>query len=392
MSLKILYLPSWYPSRKHSSSGIFIKRHAEAAALYNDVAVLFVTSDEGLKNKYETEIKKERNVFTVIVYYKKVTSLAPIISNAIKLKRLLSAYFKGYAEVLKQCGSPDLIHLNVIFPAGIFALCLKWKRKIPFIISEHWSGYLPEDGNYKGILLKLITKACVKYAKAIIVISEKMKRAMLNHGLKNKFYKVPNVVDIELFKPVPLNLSVVKKRMLHVSTLNDREKNITGILNTIEKVSRKRDDFILEIVGDFNNRKEYFEKKSMEMGISPELINFTGFLDPKDITQRMQASAFLIMFSNYEGLPCVILEAFSCGLPVIATETGGIPEILNEERGILVPVKDEDAFGNAINLMLDNYQTYNKEKIQAYAKENFSYEIIGSKLTSIYSESIKADV
>lgn len=74
----------------------------------------------------------------------------------------------------------------------------------------------------------------------------------------------------------------------------------------------------------------------------------------------------------------------ACGKLVIGTSDGGPREIINKDIGILVPPKDIEALVDAIGYMLDNYQNYSSAKISRYAKDNFSYEVVGKKLDEIY--------
>ena len=92
------------------------------------------------------------------------------------------------------------------------------------------------------------------------------------------------------------------------------------------------------------------------------------------------------MFSHYENMPVVIAEAFSCGLPVIATHVGGIPEIVNETNGILVNAKDEETLFNAIIKMLDTYYKYDKSQLHLYAVKFFDKKVIGEKYLEVYKE------
>ena len=96
----------------------------------------------------------------------------------------------------------------------------------------------------------------------------------------------------------------------------------------------------------------------------------------------------LPIFSNYENQPCVILEAFSCGKPVIATSVGGIPEIVTQDRGILVSKQDEIALQSAILEMLETHSNYSESTIRAYALEHFSQEKIGQSFAEFYKSMV----
>ncbi|MDQ3190235.1 MAG: glycosyltransferase [Bacteroidota bacterium] len=389
--LKVLFISSWYPNRNNLSHGIFIKRHAEATSLLHQISVIHACADKNIKKgTFETEETLENNVLSVVVYYKKVNSLLPVISSIIKLYRYINAHFIAYKCIEKQMGKPEILHLQVIYKAGLIALIFHKLFKIPLIISEHWSGYMPEDGNYKGFLKKLITRLSVKKAKSIIVVSEKMKENMLRHKLYNQYTNIYNVVDEKLFKPAlfPKEKENNKIHMIHVSSLNEKEKNISGILRTIKKLSGSRDDFQLEFIGE-SDEKFQLEKMASEMGILNNYVFFKGWKSPGETAELMRKSDFFLMFSNYEGLPCVLIESLASGIPVIATNTGGIPEIITKEQGLLVTVKDEDELFKTINEMLDNYKNYNSKELSNYAKENFSYEKVAEKISTIYQTVIK---
>lgn len=80
----------------------------------------------------------------------------------------------------------------------------------------------------------------------------------------------------------------------------------------------------------------------------------------------------------------MLLEAFSCGKPVIATSVGGIPEIVNQKRGILVSKQDEKALQSALLEMLDTHSNYSATDIREYAIEHFSREKIGQSFSELY--------
>lgn len=89
----------------------------------------------------------------------------PIISGLIKLIRFKASYKKLLNELILSNYSIKAIQLNTIFPAAMVLPLFKNKFKVPYTIVEHWSGYLSEDGNYRGFLLKYVTKKTISLAK-----------------------------------------------------------------------------------------------------------------------------------------------------------------------------------------------------------------------------------
>ena len=148
----ILFLASWYPNRNAPALGNFIREHARAAALKYEVSVVYACSDEKLaEGKTELVKNEEEHLTEYIVYYGKIRSSTPIVSQLKKRKAFRAAVQFGVDEAIKAKGQPALLHLHVIWPMAIAALQVAKALDVPIIISEHWSGYLPEDGNYRSV-------------------------------------------------------------------------------------------------------------------------------------------------------------------------------------------------------------------------------------------------
>ncbi len=381
--LKILFLAGWYPSRINPIQGIFIKKHAEAVSRFCDVSVLYVIRDAKLKdNTFELQYIIENKVKTIRIYYKTKDINIPLLSYLFRLIRYIKLFYIGFKTVKEKIGTPDIVHVNVIYRTGFFSLFLKFINRINYIITEHSSEYLPAFEIQKNFIRRLIARLVVKNAKYVTTVSKSLKNAMIKRGLKNKYFIVPNVVDTNIFYPLKIKHKREKKRFLHVSSFGD-EKNIPGIINVMKKLSEKRNDFELHIIGEGKNRKK-LEKLSKDLGIKNSYVFFHGIKNTKEIADIMRSSDCLIIFSYFESLPCVMIEAMATGLPIISTDVGGLPEHINKERGVLIQPSDEEALIHATNYMLDNYLKYNTNKIRNYAVENFSYDVIGNKFLNIY--------
>jgi glycosyltransferase involved in cell wall biosynthesis len=374
-----LFIAGWYPARNKPSHGIFIKRHAEAAALYHDIAVLHTSPDSELKSDFDFEFSEEKGVKSLVVHYKKSDSL---IGNILKPYRFLKAYLQGYKYFESEGFMPDILHLHVVWKACIAALLLKIVKKKPLLISEHWSGYMPEDGNYKGFIMKFFTKLAFNNAEKIIALSENMKAGIQRHGLKGDFVIIPNVVDEKVFVSGDSGTEK-KKRFIHVSTLNDREKNISGMLKAIAKANKQYPEFTLDIIGESSERP-LFEELAAKEGLLDSHVFFKGYQNQNEVAEYLKGAAAFILFSNYEGLPCVLIEAATAGVPVIASKVGGIPEYFNEKSGILVDAKNEAALTKAILDICNENISFSSEDLRVEAVKRFSYETVGKQLSEVY--------
>jgi len=386
---KILYLARWYPNRYDPMPGLFIRRHALSVLEYFDVSTLSVhLNSEKTAAIFEKEIFTESGLFEVKIYTRSANTGIPFFDSLVNIIRFFQAHYIGFRQVKHNRGNPDLLHVNVLTRCGIVALLYRIFKGVPYLITEHWTRYLPGMGNYTGLLRKMLTRIVVKNASAILPVTLNLQAAMEKHGLRNNQYCViPNVVDTNFFKPATQPLDEKTKTILHVSCFEDKQKNISGILHVLAKLATKRQDWKCIMVGDgihFEKLKEY----ASELNLKDKFVFFTGLRENDELVELMQNASFQVLFSRYENLPVVIPESFACGVPFISTNVGGISEHLHESLGLLIPSEDEDALLRSIELMLDHPELYNKELIRRYAIDTFSQQVIGDQLKNVYQRVI----
>ncbi|CAN5248470.1 glycosyltransferase [soil metagenome] len=380
----ILFVCSWYPGKNSPVLGNFIQQHAKAAALTNRISVVYASADKSLESgKFLLEENHNNNLSEYRIYYGKIISSVPVLSKLKKREIYKNAIEQGIDAAIKKNGKIDLLHLQVIWPAAVAVLPLLDKLKVPLIISEHWSGYLPEDGNYKGLIQKNISKRIAEKAKLITIVSDRMSDAMKKHGLGKNFLLLPNAVDSQIFNYWKKENTTTNLKLLHVSMLVDREKNISGLLNVMSAL-KGHSEISLDIIGDGPEKNKY-EDFAQQENILNKSVLFRGIANPAAIAKAMQEADALIMFSNFEGMPVTIIEAQCCGLPIIATKVGFIPNMVDESQGLLVESGNEDALKNTILSFSENRNNYNSKNISDKAIKTYSLEAVGEQLNSIYA-------
>ncbi len=390
-SLHVLNLARWYPNRTDPMPGLFIQRHAEAAARYAKVALVYA---HGVEAKdaiplYEVDYEEKAGVRTARVYYRLPRLHVPLISPLVGLWRFSRANIKGIKRIKLPNEKFDVLHVHVLTRLGILALLYKWLHGTPFVITEHWTRYLDSRKEFRGFLRKLLTRLIVRQAAMVTTVSKDLTRAMKNYGLQNSDYRViRNVVDTAFFEVSPqlfVKTESQRKDLVHVSCFTDAHKNISGILRVIAKLSGNRDDFHFSLVGegeDLEKMKAY----AVKLGIPKKVLTFTGLLKGKALAETMAKADALVIFSNYENMPVVINESFVLGVPVFSTNVGGIAEMVNDSNGRLMPAGDETTLLGILNDFLNNKIIFKKESIQFHAQKAFSSEAVGKALLNIYNE------
>lgn len=370
----IIFLARWYPHRYDPMFGLFVQRHAEAAALYNDISVIYVHPDDNV-NKYEIVNESSgtdaiNHISTIRVYYRK--SKSKIVS--------IFRFFRANKLALKQLPRPDIIHVHVLTRLGVIALWQKIVHGTPYIITEHWSRYLPGN-DFNGFFRKKLTKLVVRHASVVTTVSENLAQAMHNHGLNNHNYMVlPNVVDVNVFKIAPHQNATPK--IIHISCFEDKSKNINGLLESLKLLKDKNIPYQAVLIGEGMDY-DMMRQKASDLQLN-DRVSFTGLLQGQELADVLANGNFLVLSSNYENMPVVIIEALACGLPVVSTNVGGISEIINESNGMLVPPRDVEKLADAMRHMLSKYPDYDANALRDSIIKKFSNESVGKLLNQIY--------
>ena len=368
MNYKILFISSWFPNKFEPTNGNFVQRHAEAVSLKNEVQILHCIGDSAQNEKFIFDDQIINGVRTLIVYYKNTTN--PVLN----FLRRMTAYKRGFAKMQ----TPDLVHANVMQQSMLFAVYLKMRYKIPFVITEHWSGFLNINRTKLSKVQLLISKFIGKNSAFILPVSQYLLSDLKDLGFQTKMLVVQNVVDTNLF--TLKGGTGDKFTFLHVSNLI-KLKNPEKIVNTAIRLREKYKNFNLQIGGDGNleNLEEIIRNNKSE-----SFITTFSLLTPNQVAEKMRSSDCFVLFSDYENFPCVLLESLSSGTPAIATKVGGIPEIISEKKGILISNSEEELY-NAMESVLQKKVTFDSpEDLHQFVQDHFSMEKIAEKFTDIY--------
>ncbi len=384
MTNYVLWLVSWYPGKTDVFNGDFIERHAKAVAGFTPLVVIFITKDNTLKKgQVVIEKKVEGNLTVYRGFYR--TSSFPFSEKLVSLIRYFLIQKKIFSLIKKERGFPGLAHVHIAFKAGIFARYLMKKYRIPFVVTEHWTGYYPKSPNsiYKADFFTIrFTKWILKGADFLLPVAKKLGET-ISEFVPVKSIVVPNVVNTDLFYYKPANIE--KFRFVHPSTMS-YVKNPEGILKAAVELKKEGYDFELFMIGGISDSLVELAGKS---GGLNQYIFFKKEIPYVQVASEMQQSSALVLFSRFENLPCVILEALCCGLPVISTDVGGIGEVINQTNGILVENENELELKNAMKQMIENRHFFDAGKIALESSEKFKYSTIGKQILDLYKLVLK---
>ncbi len=374
---KILWLCSWYPGRAEPFNGDFVQRHARAASLYHDIQVIHVYADpSGKIRRKEVTTNTSPGLKENIIEFPKQ---AGILGRFFSYIRLNKTYRHAIRDYIRKEGLPDLVHVNVPIWAGKAGLWMKKKYGSDYLLTEHWAIYnhkAPHNYKSKSAVFKYYSRRIFSEAKVLLSVCDYLARGVNELVTPANHVTIVNTVDTDIFKPL-----IEEKqgfRFIHISNMEER-KNLKGIIRAFALLSENQAGIQLLIVGPAN--EDLIQYAQSFSGVD---IQFTGEISYPDVAEKLRASDALILFSEVENSPCVIGEALCSGIPVISSNVGGIPELVDESNSLLVDPSDEIALKEAMVTMFARKNFFQKLIIADKAAQRFSFRAVGKKISDQY--------
>lgn len=367
----ILIYTEWYPHSGDPQLGVFVEKFAIAAARNFRVTVLFIRGDIAQKNKINTESE---------------TGNPRIIRSTFRKSSFRPFNLMRYAEALKAAklliGNVDLIHLHV---TGKNYMGKKYFfRETPFVITEHWSGFL--SGDNKSLIGETKTKEAFTNARSVSCVSEHLAEKITQRFGRNDIDIIPNIIEkIALRDASQEN----ETKIIVVADLVDEIKNISGILEALKKINTKK-RIVLQIIGDGSDRL-LLEKKAAQISRQNISIRFAGRLRNPETLFQIAQSDFMIVNSRTETFSMAAAEAIAAGVPVIATRCGGPEQFIHSGNGVLIESENENELIEALLHMIENCRTYNHKKMSEEILAKYGVDQIAVQIRDFYSKALSTE-
>lgn len=248
--------------------------------------------------------------------------------------------------------------------------------------TEHWTAFVgfPEIPAIRFQKAKKV----FQFASYVLPVSNHLLNGIEGKtglDLSNKNRIINNAVDTKKFSFQPYTVQNEMKTILTVARLEE-QKDLPNLFNAQGILKRRGVTIQVLIIGKGDPLQ--YQLVISENGIEDNVI-FLGEKEKHFITDEMRKANLLCLSSISENSPCVIGEALCSGLPVVSTNVGGIPELLDETNGILVPPKNPKKLAAAIYEALFQ-RNYDREAISRQAQAQFSYQAIGKQIFTVYQK------
>lgn len=203
---------------------------------------------------------------------------------------------------------------------------------------------------------------------------------------EKRFRVVPLGISTDLFYPVPA-ITRENNRLIVTNSADTPLKGLAYLLHSVAEISKMR-DIRLTVIGT-PKKRGVIEKLVRELGIG-HLITFTGRVSDEEFVCQYARAGIAVVPSVYEGFGLPAGEAMACGLPVISTTGGALPEVVGD-AGILVPPRNSDALTLSILKLLDNPDRAAEVGRAGYKRvhEQFTWKRAAERTAESYRETIR---
>jgi glycosyltransferase involved in cell wall biosynthesis len=376
--MNILFVTAAYPAREHPARAVFVREHAKAASLHAEVTVLHVVGPSSQREPWRFEREGDSHLTGDISTYRLWTA-RPVPGTT----RLLQT--AGVVAAARRF-SADVIHANV-FDTALMALIAGRLDRRPVILTEHSTLFIRPGLRSR---YRLLARATFPYMDAVLPVSENLKRALAQYGVRANYRIVPNAVDTAIFRPESdPAMRADPQRLLFVGLLDgSNRKGLRDLLYALAELRNGDLRWHLDVVGDGPGRPQ-FESLAYDLGLA-ECVSFHGFRSKTEIAGMMRASAALVHPAWAETFAVTVAEALCSGLHVIARDTGAIAELISAtEGGWLLRTSDPRELREAIRSSLAVAGKTDRHSIAGSAAGIVGTEVVGAQLKDVYDDALR---
>lgn len=377
VSLRVLIMPKWYPWPERPAFGLFCREHARAAARRNDVRVLAFTPGpmSGRRVYRYSDDPAEPLETRRLIYRRPWLRPAAMATQLAGMRAALRDWQRGGWR-------PDVIHAHV-FEAGFPAVLLARRLGCPVIVSEHFTAF--QRGLVRGTD-RIVARYCFRNADLVCPVSDSLRRELEAFEPGGRYRVVPNVVDTAVFHPPE---SARRRgageplRLLNVAALAAK-KCQADLLDALVRLREREVPTTLDVIGEGELLPELQEQvRRLQLD---DTVRFLGPRHSAAVADAMRASDLFVLPSRFENLPVVLLEAMASGLPAVATRVGGVPEIIDEDAGLLVAPGDVAGLSEAIESAAERRDDFDAMALAERARRRYGIDAVAAVWDEIYDE------
>jgi glycosyltransferase involved in cell wall biosynthesis len=369
-----LFVTPWYPVPESPAAGIFVREHARAAALFDDVALVHLLEDGTTRRgAFELERIPDESFPVIRVRYRAIRYTGWLVE--------LVALARAVRSLRESRFTPDLLHAHVASRAAPAALYSRLAF-LPLVLTEHWTGYLDADPHPVRGVAAFFSRLALKRATKVLPVGSSLKAAMQRFAPDASYEVVPNVIDCELFRPQAERPSARPIRLIAVGLLS-AQKDYPTMLQAVRLLLDGDLPVRLEIIGYGDCRPRLTQ--AIEETRLRDHAELVGYLPKAEVAEYLRRSHVFIHSSRFETFCAAAAEALASGIPVVSTRCGGPEDYVTHDTGRLVAVGDPEALAAGVRAVIDQLDSFKPDRIAAHARARFAPEVVGRQLHDLYA-------
>jgi glycosyltransferase involved in cell wall biosynthesis len=272
-----------------------------------------------------------------------------------RMRKLLAAISALVSFFWYLCSRRILIvHVHCASKASFWRksvfILMSFVARIPVIFHLHGGGFIDFYHRKRGVIRRWLIRFVLDKSSEIVVLSEKWRRSV------SQMTGNPNVTTIA--NPVTVNSSLcdgdyrrAENVVLFLGRI-DKDKGIMDLVDAFAEITNSFPDTILRFAGQGDI--EAIKRRASDKNVLNN-IEFLGWVNGSAKIRALAEATIYVLPSYMEGLPMGVLEAMAAGLPVVASNVGGIPEIVkNEVTGLLITPGDINRLTSAMRILLSD--------------------------------------
>jgi len=385
----VLLVPSWYATPDNPVRGSFFREQAHALVRGGHRVGVIAPELRSVRELPAGLAASARGIrfeddLGVPTYRLDGVQLLPGLARG-NDRAWVSAGRKLFARYVAEQGTPDVIHAHAMFMGGIIGSELARRSGVPLVITEHSTVY--QRRPIPAFQIEE-ARAAMSTAEALLVVSPQLGEVM-QHTLGSfapPAEWVPNMVD-GAFLSAPLNTRRGDGpfRFLNIAFLYEK-KGHADLLAAFAERFGGDSGVQLRIGGDGPERVR-LHALADALGVSAQ-VAWLGPLSREAVLAEMGAADAFVLSSRIETFGVVLIEALACGLPVIATRSGGPECFVDERDGLLVEPGDVAGLGSAMEQLKTHAADYDAADIRQRCDERFGENALVTKLESVYTRAV----
>lgn len=378
--MNVLVISHLFPNPTEPLKGVFVMEFAKALSRLTTTEVIAPLPYIPISRSYAT-VPAQLQIEGLAIHHPRYLALPDRL-----FRQRWRPYYSALQETLKQIPTrADVFHVHWVYPDAFAALNYARQKGIKVVTTIHGNNAIGYFGSSRR---QEIFGRALRQMDRIIAVSQDLKTKLINTFAlpAEKIAVIHNGIDVAKFKPLSreearrsLGIPINRRVLLTVARLSE-EKALDRLIQAV--ALSRRLDVMLYIVGEGPLRQDL--QRLIDQQALDNRVFLVGGVEHAHLNDWFCAADIFCLSSLHEGCPVVVHEALACGIPVVSTNVGAVPGVVNStDYGLLCPPDDVAQLATQISQALS--LTWDRAKIAAHGRQ-FTWEKVARETVQVYQE------